>query len=72
MSEVEKMKAQAVAEKHTMVRIMVNCHPQKFGMDPYKARAELLQKSYKQLKKLYEETMGEKWVYDPESPWMKG
>ena len=72
MSNVEQQKTQAIAEKHTMVRIMVNCYPHKFGMDPYKAREMLLQKTYKQLKKLYEETMNEKWVYDPESPWMKG
>lgn len=71
MSEVQKQKAQAIAEKHTMVRIMVNCHPFKFGVDPYTAREMLLKKTYKQLKKLYEETMNEKWEYDPTSPWMR-
>ena len=67
---VEEQKAQARQEKEVMVRIMLNCYPKFFG-DPYKAREELLQKTYGQLKKMYEKTMNEKWVYDPESPWTR-
>lgn len=67
---VEEQKTQAKREKEVMVRIMLNCYPKFFG-DPYKARDELLKKTYCQLKKLYEKTMNEKWVYDLESPWMR-
>ena len=67
---VEEQKAKAKKEKEIMVRIMLNCYPNFFG-DPYKVRDELLKKTYAQLKRMYEEVMKEKWVYDPESPWMR-
>ena len=66
----EEMKASARKEKEVIVRIMINCYPSKFG-DPNKAREELMAKTLKQLKKMYEEIMKEKWIYDPESPWMR-
>ena len=66
----EEMKASARKEKEVIVRIMLNCHPFMFG-DPYKAREELMAKTLKQLRKMYEEIMKEKWIYDPESPWMR-
>lgn len=66
---VEEQKAQGRKEKEVMVRIMLNCYPKFFG-DPYKARDELLKKTRNQLVRTYEEVMKEKWVYDPESPWM--
>ena len=66
----EEMKASARKEKEVIVRIMINCYPLKFG-DPYKAREELMTKTLKQLKKMYEEIMKEKWIYDHESPWMR-
>ena len=66
----EEMKVSARKEKEVIVRIMLNCYPSKFG-EPYKARENLLAKTLKQLKKMYEEIMKEKWIYDPESPWMR-
>ena len=67
---VDEQKRQAKKEKETIVRIVLNCYPMFFG-DPFKARDELMKKTLGQLKKMYEEVMKEKWVYDPESPWMR-
>ena len=67
---VDEQKARARQEKEVMIRIMINCYPMMFG-NPYKAKEELLKKTRSQLQKKYEEVMKEKWVYDPESPWMR-
>ncbi len=66
----EEMKASARKEMEVMVRILTNCYPSKFG-DLHKAREELMSNTLKRLKKMYEEIMKEKWIYDPESPWMR-
>ena len=66
----EETKALARREKETIIRIMINCHPFMFG-EPYKTKDMLMTKSLKQLRKMYEDVMKEKWVFDPESPWMR-
>ena len=57
---VEEQKAVARKEKETIVQTMINFNPQR-------SKDELMGKTLKQLRKMYEDTFKNKWVYDAES-----